>query len=58
MSSEVRAEKERYMIKNYPRVIEANKGLNEDVMILTNENRELKADKEDLQDEVNELRRG
>ena len=58
MSSAVRTEKERYMLKNYPRVIEANKGLNEDVMILTNENRELKADKEELQDQVNALRRG
>lgn len=58
MSSAVRTEKERYMIKNYPRIIEVNKGLNEDVMILTNENRELKADKEELEDQVNELRRG
>ena len=58
MSSEVRALKERYMIKNYPRIIEANKGLNEDVMILTNKNRELKADVAELQDKVNELRRG
>ena len=58
MSSEVRTEKERYMLKNYPRIIEANKGLNQDLMILTNENRELKAAKAELQDKVNELRRG
>ena len=55
-SEEARVLKERYMIENYPRLIKANKGLNQDVMILTNENRELKAENAELQDEIN--RRG
>ena len=58
MSCEVRAKKERFMIENYPKIISDNMRLNEDNMILTNRNRELKADNAELQDRVNELRRG
>ena len=58
MSSEVRAEKERYMIENYPRLIRELKTLRVNELQLTNTNRELRADNAELEDKVDELRRG
>ena len=52
------AEKERYMIENYPRLIRELKTLRVNELQLTNRNRELKADNAELEDTVNELRRG
>ena len=57
MSAEVRADKERYMIANYPRLIRELKTLRVNELQLTNRNRELKADNAELQDTVDEYKR-